>query len=97
MVLLSGDVDMHHTPHVHREIIGLCDRRPEPLVIDLQEVVYIDSSGVGMLVEIFRRVRSYGGSLRLCGLGRQVLGVFEITRLDKFFSIYPGQLEALAG
>ena len=97
IVELTGDVDMHRMPLVHQSIIAVCNRRPQALVIDLQEVAYIDSSGIGMLVEIFRRVRAYGGSLRLCGLGERVLGVFEITKLDKFFRIYPGQAEALAG
>ena len=97
IVELAGEIDMHQTPSTHRAIVAICQRRPQPLVIDLRDVPYIDSSGIGMLVEIFRRVKGYGGSLRLCGLGERVISVFEVTKLDKFFSIYPGQAEALAG
>lgn len=97
IVELTGDIDMHRTPTVHRGIIAVCNRRPSQLLIDLQEVPYIDSSGIGMLVEIFRRMKASGGSLRLCGLSERVVGVFEITKLDKFFNIFPGQTEALAG
>jgi anti-sigma B factor antagonist len=96
VVELIGDIDMHQTPSLHAAMIELCERQPQPLVLDLQKVPYLDSSALGMLVEVFRRVKAYGGSMRLCGLRDRVRGIFEITHLDRYFSIYPGQAEALA-
>lgn len=97
IVELSGDVDMHQTPKTHRAIVGVCDRKPKTLVVSLEDVPYIDSSGIGMLVDVFRRLKTQGAVMRLCGLNERVRGVFEITKLDRFFLIYAGLQEALAG
>ncbi len=87
IVMLSGDVDLHHSPSLHAALVDIAGGRPKRLVVDLSEVPYIDSSGVGTLVEVFRRVTSYKGKMILCGLGERVRGVFEITKLDRFFTI----------
>lgn len=96
IVALSGEIDLHRTPEVHKALVGVCQERPARLVINLQEVSYIDSSGIGTLVEVFRRVNGYRGELRLCGLNERVYSVFEITKLNHFFKIYPSEAEALA-
>ena len=96
VVALTGDIDLHHTPGVHQAIVNICERRPALLVIDLRDVHYMDSSGIGTLIEIFRRVNGYGGRLIVCGLNERVRSVFEITRLDKFFKIVSSVEEALA-
>ena len=57
----------------------------------------MDSSGIGTLVEVFRRVNAYKGQLALCGMNDRVHGVFEITKLDKFFKIFATESEAIAG
>ncbi len=94
VVFLGGDVDLHHSPSLHAALVELANGRPKRLVVDLREVPYIDSSGVGTLVEIFRRVSSYKGKMILCGLGERVRGVFEITKLDRFFTICENEEQA---
>jgi len=96
MIALVGEVDLHHTPEVHKALVTACQQEPERLVVNLQEVSYMDSSGIGTLVEVFRRVNGYGGKLALFGLNDRVLSVFEITKLDKFFKIYDSEKEALS-
>jgi anti-anti-sigma factor len=96
VVVLAGDVDLHHTPEVHKALVEACKRQPAWLVINLEGVAYMDSSGIGTLVEVFRRVNGYGGTLALCGLNDRVMSVFEITRLDKFFKIFATEQEALS-
>jgi anti-sigma B factor antagonist len=96
IVELRGEVDMHHTPAVHKALLGVCEKKPPRLVIDMTEVSYLDSSGIGVLVEVFRRVNAYNGQFRLAGVGQRVRSVFEITRLDKFFKMYATTAEALA-
>jgi anti-sigma B factor antagonist len=95
-VSLRGAVDLHHAPDVHRALVSACEERPRRLVINLTEVTYMDSSGIGTLVEVFRRVNAYKGKLSLCGLNERVHSVFEITKLDKFFKIYATESEAMA-
>ena len=95
VVSLTGDIDLHRTPEVHKALIEACKRKPERLVVNLQDVTYMDSSGIGTLVEVLRRVKGYSGSLSLCGLNERVYGVFEITKLDQFFSIHDSEDKAL--
>jgi len=97
VVTLVGEVDLHCTPEVHKALVAACRSKPARLVINLAEVSYMDSSGVGTLVAVFRRVNAYQGKLALCGLNQRVYSVFEITRLDKFFDIYKTEAEALTG
>ena len=96
IVVLCGEVDLHHTPEVHKALVGACQRQPERLVVNLSQVSYMDSSGIGTLVEIFRRLNGFGGKLMLCGLNDRVYSVFEITRLNRFFKIFDTEEEALA-
>lgn len=87
VVLLSGDVDLHHSPDLHAKLVEVAGKRPKRLLLDLSDVPYMDSSGVGTLVEVFRRVNAYKGKMVLFGLNRRVRSVFEITKLDRFFTI----------
>ena len=96
IVVASGDIDLRFSPEFHKSLIELCADKPDPLVIQLGEVAYMDSSGVGTLVEIYRRVKGYGGSLILVAPTARVQSVFEITRLDHFFTIKSTEAEALS-
>jgi anti-sigma B factor antagonist len=87
MVVLSGDVDLHHSPALHAALVEVAGNRPRRLMLDLSDVPYMDSSGVGTLVEVFRRVTAYKGKMVLFGLNPRVRSVFEITKLDRFFTI----------
>lgn len=95
-VVLCGAIDLHHAPNMHKMLVAACERKPRRLVINLTEVSYMDSSGIGTLVEVYRRVNGYNGDLRLCGMNDRVYSVFEITKLDKFFKIFSTESEAMA-
>ncbi|HVP10161.1 MAG TPA: STAS domain-containing protein [Phycisphaerae bacterium] len=95
LVVLSGDVDLHHSPALHAALVEVAGNRPKRLMIDLSEVPYMDSSGVGTLVEVFRRVTAYKGKMVLFGLNPRVRSVFEITKLDRFFTICENEEQAV--
>jgi anti-sigma B factor antagonist len=95
IVSLAGEIDLHHTPEVHKALVVACERQPPRLVINLAQVTYMDSSGIGTLVEVLRKVKAYRGALFLCCLSERVLSVFEITKLDHFFKIVTTEQEAL--
>ena len=97
VVALTGEIDLHHTPEMHKTLVTICQKQPAQLVINLEDVSYIDSSGIGTLVEVFRRINGYKGKLALCGLSDRVHSVFEITKLDHFFKIFDTEAEALSG
>ncbi|MFQ5430151.1 MAG: STAS domain-containing protein [Phycisphaerae bacterium] len=87
VVVLGGDVDLHHSPALHAALVDVTRERPQRLILNLSGVPYMDSSGVGTLVEVFRRVSAYKGKMVLCGLTSRVRSVLEITKLDRFFTI----------
>lgn len=75
------------------ERLGDGDRR---FVVDFRETSYIDSSGLGVLVSVSKKVREKGGEVRLAGLNDDLHALFELTRLDTLFQIYDDREAALA-
>lgn len=65
-------------------------------VLDFEKTGYIDSSGLGALVSIARKVREEGGDIRLSGLNDDLLSLFELTKLDTLFAISATPEQALA-
>jgi anti-sigma B factor antagonist len=87
VVQLKGDVDLRTSPDLRENLLQLIKQRPERLILDLAGVGYMDSSGVGTMVELKRRIERRGGELVLAGLQPRVRSLLEITRLDQFFTI----------
>ena len=58
------------------------------MLIDFTQAGYIDSSGLGALVSLGKRIREQGGELRLAGLNEDLRTLFELTRLDTLFHLY---------
>ncbi|MGH7508187.1 MAG: STAS domain-containing protein [Gemmatimonadales bacterium] len=63
------------------------DRGERRLLVDFSRTGYIDSSGLGALVSISKRIREAGGELRLSGLNDDLRSLFELTKLDTLFAI----------
>lgn len=95
IVAVTGEVTLNDSPKFHGRLLQVVETTPERLVVDLSEVSHIDSAGVGTLVEIFRRMKAANGQMSLVGLQPRVRGVFEITKLDRFFPIFKTTDEAL--
>jgi len=72
------------------------DRGERKFVIDCTQTGYIDSSGLGALVSLSKKVREQGGELRIAGLNEDLRALFELTKLDTLFHISPTAAEALA-
>ena len=73
------------------------DRGERKFLIDCSRTGYIDSSGLGALVTLSKRVREANGDLRIAGLNEDLRALFELTKLDTLFHIAPSAEEALAG
>lgn len=65
------------------------------VVLDLRQVSFLDSSGLGLLIALLKRVAQRGGDLKLAGLQGGVRVVFEITRTSKVFAIFDTVEEAV--
>lgn len=67
------------------------------VLLDMSQVQFLDSAGLGSLLSGLRRLSAAGGDLRLFGLSRQVHGVFQMTRMHRIFDLFETQEQALAG
>lgn len=87
-VVASGEIDLASSPELRRELQGLLDDGARHLVLDLADVTFIDSSGLGVLVGALKRVNELeGATFELRSLHGPVRKVFEITGLDEIFSV----------
>jgi anti-sigma B factor antagonist len=73
------------------------ERGGRKFVIDCSRTGYIDSSGLGALVSMSRKVRESGGELRIAGLNEDLRSLFELTKLDTLFQILETPEQALSG
>ncbi len=95
IVAVAGEIDLSRSGEFQQALLGVLDEGPDRIVVDLADVPYMDSSGVASLVKLLSRARREEVVLRLAGPGDRVRSIFEITRLDTVFDIYPGVEEAL--
>ena len=93
---LEGDIDLHVSPVVAETLNAMIKKKPERIVIDLSRATYIDSSGVAALIQAMQEVEAYGGKFFLSGLQETLRSIFEISRLDRTFRIFPDVDAALA-
>ena len=88
-------LDAHNAEELKAEMNRLFEGGTKDILIDLKEVRFIDSSGLGVLVSGFKNASTRQGSLKLCGLQTQVRSMFELTRLHRVFEIFPSSMEAI--
>jgi anti-sigma B factor antagonist len=94
---LKGEIDLHVSPLVTASLNAMIEKKPERLVVDLSGVSYIDSAGLAALIQAMQKVEAYGGKFLLAGLQETVRSIFEISRLDQVFQIFPDVNAALGG
>ena len=93
---LEGDIDLHVSPTIAESLNAMIKEKPERIVIDLSRATYIDSAGMAALILALQDVEAYGGKFFLSGLQETVRSIFEISRLDRTFRIFPDVDAALA-
>jgi anti-sigma B factor antagonist len=87
IVYLTGEVDLSHSPAARQAILD-CLQQRRPLLVDLSEVSYIDSSGVATLVEGFQVSRQKALDFALVGVSDTAMSVLRLARLDQVFPIF---------
>ena len=93
---LSGRITMGEgTLIVREQIKKLLDAGDRKFLLNLSDVDYIDSSGLGELVTSFTTVRNQGGQLKLLNLTRRVQDLLQITKLLTVFEVFDSESEAL--
>jgi len=88
-------LDAHNSEELKTELNRLFAGGSKELIVDLKDVRFIDSSGLGVLVSGFKNASSRQGSIKLSGLQTQVKSMFELTRLHRVFDIFQTVDDAL--
>jgi len=97
VVHVVGDIDVYSAPALRSKLNEVTEGGVTRLVVDLAEVGFVDSTGLGSLIAVFKNMRSQNGELRLAAVRPNVARVIEITGLDKVFVKHPSVEEATAG
>jgi anti-sigma B factor antagonist len=93
----TGDVDAYTAPELRAELREATDGGVRVVVVDLADVTFIDSAGLGALVGAHRRMLESDGHLRIVRPPPLVSRAFELTGLDEVFELYDDRAAALAG
>jgi len=94
---IDGDIDINTSPEFNKAIEKIARDKAAKVVINFEKVGYVDSSGLATVVAALKRLKTYGGRLKLVNLSTKVKNLFEITRLDKLFEIIENEQEAIKG
>ena len=97
LVDVAGDIEAGNASQLRYQVDTVLVDGVRNVVMDIAQVSFMDSSGIATLVQVFKKVREGQGSFHLCNVAPQVLRVFELTQLDRVFSIFPHREEATSG
>lgn len=96
VVAVVGQLVVGNRQEFKQTVTDEVERGARRILIDFSETGYVDSSGLGALVSINKRVREAGGEMRLASLNEDMRTLFELTRLDTLFKLYATRADALA-
>jgi anti-sigma B factor antagonist len=93
---VGGTIDIYTAPRLRELLIDLVNKNNYQLIVNLERVEFLDSTGLGVLVGGLKRVRAHDGSLDLVCTQERILKIFRITGLTKVFGIHETVDQALA-
>lgn len=96
VVKVEGQLIVGNRQELKTVVQEALDNGERKFLIDFSKTGYIDSSGLGALVSISKKIREQGGDLRLSGLNEDLRSLFELTKLDTLFAIADTSEQALA-
>ena len=94
---LEGYVDAHTFAEFEEELTRLTDKEKQyNLLLDLEKLTYINSTGLGLLMATFRQVRQHGGDLVIAKMSDKITNIFNLLGFSRLIHTYPSEQEALA-
>jgi anti-sigma B factor antagonist len=85
VLTIEGVLDALTAPEIRPTIDALVEEKRMSILVDVSSLRLIDSSGVGVIVSLFKRCKVFGGVVRVDGLKNQPLAIFRLLRLDRLF------------
>src|SRR5580700_8818129 len=95
VVGVDGQLIVGNRQELKQKVLDAIDTGARKFVVDFTRTGYIDSSGLGVLVSMSKKIREQGGELRLANLNDDLKTLFELTKLDTLFQIADGRERAL--
>jgi anti-sigma B factor antagonist len=96
VVEVTGELDLYSAPELKTHVLGAIESGKSRIVVDLTKSTFIDSTTLGVLVGARKRLREHDGSLAVVCPDPEKLALFEMTGLDRVFSIHENRTAALA-
>ena len=96
VIAVGGEIDVYTAPRLREKLIGLVESGSYQLIVDMEGVEFLDSTGLGVLVGGLKRVRAHDGWIDLVCTQSRILRIFRITGLNKVFSIFDSIPDAVA-
>ncbi len=92
---IDGEIDLYNAPTLKDIIKKNIETQNYNIIINLDKVSYIDSSGIGALISSLSNLKKYQGGLKIINVTGSVKKVFELTKLTSFFEIYENEEDAI--
>jgi anti-sigma B factor antagonist len=96
VISLAGEVDLYTAPEFKQQLLDVIGKGGKDVIVDFSDTTFIDSTTLGVLVGGVKRLRTNDGQLSLVCSDRNITKIFEITGLDRVFTIYPTRAEAIS-
>jgi anti-sigma B factor antagonist len=95
VIEVDGQLIVGNRQELKQRVLDALETGDRKFLIDFSKTGYIDSSGLGVLVSLSKKIRDEGGDLRLAGLNEDLKTLFELTKLDTLFAITDSAQQAL--
>jgi anti-sigma B factor antagonist len=92
---IEGEIDVYTSMDLKKEFNTVIDSGKNKLIVNLSNVSYMDSSGLGILVAILKKSKQENGNMKLIKLTPGIKKIFDLTKLTKFFEIFEEEDEAV--
>ncbi len=96
LISLDGEIDLYTASDLRDAIFEQIDSNKIKIIIDLENITYIDSSGIGTLITSLSKLKKINGNMSIIHVYDSVKKVFELTKLTTFFKIFGSEQEAIS-
>ena len=96
ILALEGRLDTLNFASLEKEMTLLIEKNQKDIILDCQQLDYVSSSGLRILLKSLKMVDAASGRFTICNLQPQITQIFKISGFDHLFEIYPGLNEAVA-
>jgi anti-sigma B factor antagonist len=86
-VLIKGEIDAYTAPKLRESLFPLSEQEQVSMIVDLTDVSYMDSTGLGVFVGLFKSIKAHNGKFKLVGLSERLHRLFDITGLADIIDI----------